>query len=219
MEYFRRSGPAAGGPLGDQAQLPVVRSEIRPSCRWSARRSGPAYTYKGKQCATIRTWEQTIPVQPSLSVQASVCESAQWPGGSGAAARGSAAAAAAAVDGPASSSTSGPGGSSSIDFDVTMCQSVETTNWQVDLLLESSLVLFAHRPREPAWRRFSTAFHWSDGFICSFLSVVLASPKAHCTDHKNPSLFGWGFFIGSRQSQLHKVTDPSHHLVHAALLP
>jgi hypothetical protein len=62
-----------------------------------------------------------------------------------------------------------------IDIDVTMCQSVETTNWQVDLLLESSLVLFAHRPREPAWRRFSTAFHWSSGFICSFLSFVFSN--------------------------------------------
>lgn len=94
---------------------------------------------------------------PGRRLKGSAAAAAAAAGGGG----GGGGAAAAAVDGPASSSASGPGGSSSIDFDVTMCQSVETTNQQVVLLLESRGMIFAHPPREPAWRRFSTAFHWS----------------------------------------------------------
>ena len=52
------------------------------------------YTNKVKQCATIRTWEQTIPVQPSRSVQASMCESARFQPAPGRRLEGSAAAAA-----------------------------------------------------------------------------------------------------------------------------
>jgi hypothetical protein len=87
-----RTGPAADGrtgsdPIGRTGSDPIGRTGSDPIGR-----TGPAadgrYTYKGKQCATIRTWEQTLHVQPSRSVQASMCESARCPGGSGAAARG-----------------------------------------------------------------------------------------------------------------------------------
>ncbi len=145
------------------------------SCRWSPARR---YTYKGKQCATIRTWEQTLHAQPSRSVQASVCESARCPGGSGAAARGAG----------SSSSSSTPaaaalrqqlrpvpvlGGTSSsrcsmdeVDIVPAKRHYDETTNLQVVLLHGSTVLPSAHRPPEPAWRRFSTAFHWSC-FFCS----------------------------------------------------